>query len=101
MGVLSITPSLEFSANGIGQSAGQWRVMNPVADGPRDGPRTAHYIWDLVTGHAPLFNDPEMERLNERATISTQYTREQAARNRERVKRRLHPIAQSVKKRRR
>ena len=97
MGVLSVTPSLEFSANGIGRDG----VRHTAADGPRDGPRTSHYIWDLVTGGAPVFNFPEMERQNVRAAISAQYTREQAARNHERAKRRLHPIAQSVKKQRR
>ena len=61
MGVLSITPSLEFAAHGLLPGRGAVRDPNPVVQ-PDGGPRTSHYIWDIVTGGAPVFEDPEAER---------------------------------------
>ena len=56
------------------------RDPNPIVTS-EGGPRTSHYIWDIVTGGAPVFEDPEAERQNERAAISRNYTREQQAKN--------------------
>ena len=100
MGVLSITPNYEFAAHGLLPARGMLRDPNPVvtqaveASGPRDGPRTSYHIWDIVTGHEAGFV-PEAT-----ATASSRYAAEEAAKNRK-VKRRLHPIAQSVKRARR
>ena len=98
MGVLPITPSNEFAVHGL-LASGQ-NDPNPLAgtyDGPRDGPRTSHFIWDRVAG-VPLFNFPERERQQVTGVRSTRYAAEQTAKNRATVKRRLHPVAQSVKR---
>ena len=97
-------------------AGGPVRDPNPLAgsyDGPRDGPRTSHYIWDIMTG-GPLFGDnPDVVRRGEFAVIDPrsrgQFAADEAERrrareaaeNRTRAKRRLHPIAQSVKRPRR
>ena len=99
MGVLSITPSLEFAAHGLLPGRGAVRDPNPVvtaSDGPRDGPRTSYHIWDIVTGGAPVYEFPEDERQNERGTISRNYTREQQAKNAAVVKRKMGPMAKSM-----
>ena len=98
MGVLSITPSLEFAAHGLLPGRGAVRDPNPVVQ-PDGGPRTSHYIWDIVTGGAPVFEDPEAERQNERGTISRNYTREQQAKNAAIVKRKMAPMAKSMAQR--
>ena len=79
MGVLSITPSLEWGAHGLLPARGAVRDPNPLvtgADGPRDGPRTSHFIWDITTGE-PVFQFPEHERQQERGTVSRRYLDEQ------------------------
>ena len=53
----------------------------------------------LRQGGAPVFPDPEAERLNERGTISRNYTREQQAKNAAIVKRKMAPIAKSMAQR--
>ena len=98
MGVLSITPSLEFAAHGLLPGRGAVRDPNPVVQ-PDGGPRTSHYIWDIVTGGAPVFEFPEHERQQERAAISRDYTREQQARNAAIVKRKIGPAAKSMAQR--
>ena len=95
MGVLSITPSLEFAAHNLLPARGAVRDPNPVVQ-PDGGPRTSHYIWDIVTGGAPVFEDPGAERQNERGTISRNYTREQQAKNAAVVKRKMGPMAKSM-----
>ena len=107
MGVLSITPSYEFVAHGLLPAAGfvpdphPLRV-DPNTLGPRDGPRTSHFIWDIITGGQPVVANPEQERHQQRATVDRR-TGEEVGReqNRARAKRRMHPIAQSVKRARR
>ncbi len=99
MGVLAITPSNEFAVHGL-LPTGQ-RDPNPHVrshDGPRDGPSTSHFIWDYMTGGAPLYNFPEHERQQVRGVVNTRYTAEQAAKNRSIAKRRLNPIAQGIKR---
>ena len=101
MGVLSITPSYEFAVHGLLPMAGgvhdpHPQRVDPNTLGPRDGPRTSHFIWDIVTGGQPIFNDPEQERQQVRGTANSRYAAAQAAQNRARAKRRLHPIAQTV-----
>ena len=79
MGVLSITPSLEWGAHGLLPARGAVPDPNPLvtgADGPRDGPRTSHFIWDITTGQ-PVFEFPEHERQQERGTVSRRYLDEQ------------------------
>ena len=111
MGILSITPSYEFAAHGL-LPHGTTIIQDPhplAGDytGPRDGPRTSHFIWNAATGGAPLFPDVEGERLSQRATVDSrstaQYEAERAARvarqqNRERVKRGLGAFARGVKR---
>ena len=102
MGVLSITPSYEFAAHGLLPARGPVRDPNPLvtaADGPHDGPRTSHFIWDITTGGAPVFEFPEHERQQERAAISRDYTREQQAKNAAVVKRKIGPAAKSMAQR--
>ncbi len=114
MGVLSITPGQEFALHGyLPHGDMVIRDPNPLAgtyDGPRDGYKTSHFIWDRITGGAPLFPDNDGERLSQRARVDLrsreQYARDRAAeaereQNRARAKRRLHPIAQRVKRARR
>ena len=98
MGVLSITPSLEFAAHGLLPARGPVRDPNPVVQ-PDGGPRTSHYIWDIVTGGAPVIADQEAERQNERAAISRNYTREQQEKNAAVVKRKMGPAAKSMAQR--
>ena len=111
MGVLSITPSNEFAAHGLlPHGTTVIRDPHPLAgthDGPRDGPITSYFIWDIATGGAPLYPDVEGERLSQRATADSrstaQYEAERAARvarqqNRERAKRGLGPFARGVKR---
>ena len=123
MGVLSITPSLEFAAHGLLPGRGAVRDPNPVVQ-PDGGPRTSHYIWDIVTGGAPAFNDDEAERQTARGTVSRQYLEEQGRqqpiaffadrpssssssrppvdqqRNAQIVKRKLGPMAKGMAKKR-
>ena len=86
MGVLSITPSYEFAAHGLLPAAGfvpdphPLRV-DPNTLGPRDGPRTSHFIWDIITGGQPMVADPEQERHRQRGTVDPR-SREQYARDR-------------------
>ena len=109
MGVLSITPGQEFALHGL-LPHGTMVINDPnpfagTYDGPRDGYRTSHFIWDRVTGGAPLYPDNDLERISQRANVDPrsreQYRADQAAQNRARAKRRMHPIAQSVKRARR
>ena len=104
MGVLSITPSFEWAAHGLLPGRGMVRDPNPNVTGPDvrsvyDGPRISQFIWDIATGVAPVFPDPEAERLNERGTISRDYTREQQAKNAAVVKRKMGPAAKSMAQR--
>ena len=99
MGVLSITPSLEFAAHNLLPGRGAERDPNPIVTS-EGGPRTSHYIWDIVTGGAPVFEDPEAERQNERAAISRNYTREQQAKNAAVVKRKMGPMAKGMARKR-
>ena len=87
MGILSITPSYELAAHGLLPQGGT--VIpdpHPLAGthtGPRDGPRTSHFIWDAATGGAPLFPDNEGERLSQEARAdsrnSAQYQADRVA----------------------
>ena len=87
MGILSITPSYEFAAHGL-LPHGTTIVQDPhplAGDhtGPRDGPRTSHFIWNAATGGAPLFPDVEGERLSQQARAdsrnSAQYQADRVA----------------------
>ena len=114
MGVLTPTPGQEFALHGLLPHGNMViRDPNPLAgtyDGARDGYRTSHFIWDRVTGGQPLYPDIELERISQRGHVDPrgreQYSADRAAeaqreQNRARAKRRLHPIAQSVKRPRR
>ena len=101
MGVLSITPSFEWAAHGLLPGRGLITDPNPNVTGVDvrsvyDGPRTSHFIWDISTGGAPVFEFPEHERQQERAAISRDYTREQQAKNAAVVKRKMGPMAKSL-----
>ena len=98
MGVLSLTPSLELAAHNLLPARGAVRDPNPIVTS-EGGPRTSHYTWDIVTGGAPVFQDVEAERQNERAAISRNYTREQQAKNAAVVKRKMGPMAKSMAQR--
>ena len=98
MGVLAITPSNEFAAHGLlptGQPDPQ--VPNHVHAGPRGGPQTSHFIWNLVAG-VPIMEFPEHERQQVRGTVNTSYTAEEKAKNKSLAKRRLYPIGQAMKR---
>ena len=102
MGSFSITPSYEFAAHGL-LPHGTTVIQDPhplAGDhtGPRDGPRTSHFIWNAATGGAPLFSDNEAERVSQRATVDSRSNAREAQQNRERVKRRLGPFARGVKR---
>ena len=103
MGVRSITPSNEFADHGLlptGLRAGQAdpAVPNHVHAGPRGGPQTSHFIWNLVTGR-PMFEwGDEHERQQVRGTVNTSYTAEEKAKNKSLAKRRLYPIGQAMKR---
>ena len=102
MGVLAVTPSNEFAAHGLlptGPRAGQPdpAVPNHVHAGPRGGPQTSHFIWNLVAG-VPIMEFPEHERQQVRGTVNARYVAEERAKNRNLVKRKLNPIAQGIKR---
>ena len=93
MGILSITPSYEFAAHGL-LPHGTTVIQDPHPlagnhTGPRDGPRTSHFIWDAATGGAPLFPDVERERLSQQARAdsrnSAQYQADRAQDQADRV----------------
>ena len=105
MGVLAVTPSNEFAVHGLlptGPHAGQPdphpQVQAYVHAGARGGPSTSHFIWDLVTGRPLMEWGDEHERQQVRGRVNTRYTAEERAKNRFLVKRRLHPIAQGIKR---
>ena len=76
MGILSITPSYEFAAHGL-LPHGTTVIQDPhplAGDytGPRDGPRTSHFIWDAATGGAVRLVDAGTESDRITALLSEQ-----------------------------
>ena len=106
MGVLMPTPNTELSAHGYAMDIplrpieGERNFRYP--HGPRDGPVTNYYTRNLLVeaGEYDPLPPPEEVRLHERARISTQYTREQQAKNAATVKRKLAPMAKNMAKKR-
>ena len=108
MGVLSITPSLEFRQHGFlpeGPEHGQPLRVDPrihrrTADGQpqmhqpgvRDGPVTSHFIHPLIYFPRTPPPFPHETRHDVTGRVDPKYVEQQN------VKRRLHPIAQSVKR---
>ena len=106
MGVLMPTPNTEVSAHGYAMDI----PLRPIEGtpnfryphGPRDGPVTNYYTRSLLVdaGEYDPLPPPEEVRLQERARISSQYTREQQAKNAATVKRKLAPMAKTMAKKR-
>ena len=104
MGVLMPTPNTELTANGYAAQVGPH--LQPIEGdrnfryphGPRDGPVTNYFVRDWLVGEGEYMPIDPQDRHRQQATVSTRYTAEQAAKNRAIVKRRLHPIAQGVKR---
>ena len=129
MGILSVTPNLELTSHGFVPGLGPPIQDDPGTTyyhtDPRDGPLTDYFIRDLAYNnnappmHHPLYArvDPRSreryaaDRANEelvrvRQELAAFYARNphldpSRQPNRDRAKRRLHPIAQSVKRPRR
>ena len=106
MGVLMPTPNTEVSAHGYAMD----NPLRPIEGtpgfrfphGPRDGPVTNYYTRSLLVdaGEYDPLPPPEEVRLQERARISSQYTREQQAKNAATVKRKLAPMAKTIARKR-
>ena len=104
MGVLMPTPNTELSAWGYAPQVGP--ILMPIdgdrnfrhPHGGRDGPVTDYFIRDWLIEEGEVMPIDQQDRHRQRATVSTRYTAEERAKNRAIVKRKLHPIAQSVKR---
>ena len=103
MGVLMPTPNTELTAHGYAAQVGP--QLQPIEGrnfrfphGGRDGPVTNYFVRDWLVEEGEYMPIDPQDRHRQRATVSTRYTAEERAKNRAIVKRKLHPIAQSVKR---